>query len=43
MPPRCQMPSILPGSASVFHLRDGKVVEFWDASADAYAFDELLG
>jgi ketosteroid isomerase-like protein len=27
----------------VFHLRDGKVVEFWDASTDQYAFDELIG
>jgi len=29
--------------APVFHLRDGKVAEFWDASADAYAFDQLIG
>jgi uncharacterized protein len=27
----------------VFHLRDGKVVEFWDASTDQYSFDDLLG
>lgn len=27
----------------VTHLRDGKVVEFWDASTDADAFDELIG
>jgi ketosteroid isomerase-like protein len=29
--------------AHVFHLRDGKVTEFWDASTDQYAFDEVLG
>ena len=29
--------------AHVFHMRDGKVVEFWNASADQYAFDELIG
>lgn len=29
--------------AHVFHLRDGKVTEFWDASTDQYATDELLG
>ena len=27
----------------VFHLRDGKVVEFWDSSTDQYAIDELIG
>lgn len=27
----------------VFHLRDGKVVEFWDAFTDQYAIDELIG
>jgi hypothetical protein len=27
----------------VFHLRDGKVVEFWDASTDQYSADELFG
>jgi ketosteroid isomerase-like protein len=27
----------------VFHLRDGKVVEFWDAFTDQYALDELIG
>lgn len=27
----------------VMHLRDGKVVEFWNASTDQYAFDELVG
>ena len=29
--------------AHVFHMRDGKVMEFWNASADQYAFDELIG
>jgi len=29
--------------AHVFHLRAGKVVEFWDASTDQYAGDELFG
>jgi uncharacterized protein len=29
--------------AHVFHLRDGKVVEFWAASTDQYAIDELIG
>ena len=29
--------------AHIFHLRDGKVVEFWNASTDPYAWDELLG
>jgi uncharacterized protein len=29
--------------AHVFHLRDGKVVEFWNASTDAYATDEVIG
>jgi uncharacterized protein len=28
--------------AHIFRLRDGKVVEFWNASTDPYAFDELL-
>jgi uncharacterized protein len=35
--------SIENNEAHVFHLRDGKVVEFWDASTDQYAFDELIG
>jgi hypothetical protein len=25
------------------HLRDGKVVEFWDGSTDQYTLDELIG
>lgn len=29
--------------ADVMHLRDGKVTEFWTASLDPYAFDELIG
>jgi uncharacterized protein len=35
--------SIEVNEAHVFHMRDGKVVEFWDASTDQYAADELLG
>jgi uncharacterized protein len=35
--------SITTNDVHVFHLRDGKVVEFWDASTDPYAFDELIG
>lgn len=29
--------------AQIFRLRDGKVVEFWSAPHDPYAFDELIG
>ncbi len=29
--------------AHIFHLRDGMVTEFWDATTDQYAFDELIG
>jgi ketosteroid isomerase-like protein len=29
--------------AHVFHLRDGMVTEFWDASTDQYSFDEVIG
>jgi hypothetical protein len=29
--------------AHIFHMCDGKVVEFWDASTDGYVFDELIG
>ena len=29
--------------AHVFHLRDGKVTEFWTSSTDMYAFDEVIG
>jgi uncharacterized protein len=30
-------------AAHVFHMRDGKVAEYWDATTDQYAFDELIG
>ena len=29
--------------AHVFHLHDGKVVDFWKAPTDQYAADELIG
>lgn len=29
--------------AHIFRLRDGQVVEFWNATTNTYAFDELLG
>jgi len=29
--------------AHIFRLRDGQVVEFWNASTDPYAYDELFG
>jgi ketosteroid isomerase-like protein len=35
--------SVKINEAHVFHLRDGKVVEFWNSSFDPYAFDELIG
>ena len=35
--------SITINEAHVFHLREGKVVEFWDATTDQYALDELIG
>jgi uncharacterized protein len=35
--------SITVNDAHVFHLRDGKVVEFWTASTDQYAVDEVIG
>jgi ketosteroid isomerase-like protein len=35
--------SIEVNEAQVFHLRDGKVVEWWTASTDQYAFDEFIG
>ena len=35
--------SITDNDAHVFHMRDGKMVEFWTASTDQYAFDELFG
>ena len=35
--------TITVNEAHVFHLNDGKVVEFWDATTDQYALDELIG
>jgi len=35
--------SIRVNDVHVFHLRDGKAVEFWTASTDQYAVDELIG
>jgi len=35
--------SVEVNEAHVFHVRDGKVAEFWNASTDMYAFDEFLG
>ena len=35
--------SVKVNDAHIFHLRDGKVVEFWNASTDPYAYDELFG
>ncbi len=35
--------SVTINEVHVFHLRDGKVTEFWDASTDAYAMDDLIG
>jgi ketosteroid isomerase-like protein len=35
--------SIEVNEAHVFHLRDGKVAEFWTATTGQYAFDELIG
>jgi len=29
--------------AHIFNLRDGVVTEFWDASTNQYAFDEVIG
>ena len=34
--------SIEINEAHVFHLRDGKATEFWNASTDPYIFDELI-
>jgi hypothetical protein len=30
-------------SVQVFRLQDGMVTEFWEATNDQYAIDELLG
>jgi uncharacterized protein len=35
--------SIRSYNSHIFHFRDGMVTEFWDASTDQYAFDELIG
>jgi ketosteroid isomerase-like protein len=35
--------SVRINEAHIYHLRDGKVTEFWDASTDEYALDELIG
>ncbi|MGO9781449.1 MAG: nuclear transport factor 2 family protein [Streptosporangiaceae bacterium] len=35
--------SMTVNDADVMHLRDGKVTEFWTASTDVYAFDEVIG
>jgi uncharacterized protein len=35
--------SLTINEAHIYHLRDGKVTEFWDGSTDQYAFDELIG
>lgn len=29
-------------SADVMHIRDGRVIEFWDNPTDRYGWDELL-
>jgi len=35
--------TVTTNDAHVYHLRDGKVTEFWDASTDQYGFDEVIG
>ncbi len=35
--------SVTINEAHIYHLRDGRVTEFWDGSTDQYAFDELIG
>jgi uncharacterized protein len=35
--------SVTINEAHIYHLRDGRVMEFWDGSTDQYAFDELIG
>ncbi|HEY1627362.1 MAG TPA: nuclear transport factor 2 family protein [Streptosporangiaceae bacterium] len=35
--------SMTVNDAHVFHLRDGKVTEFWTASTNQYAVDEVIG
>ncbi len=35
--------SVQATDAHIFRLRDGQVMEFWNASTDPYAYDELFG
>ena len=35
--------SVTVNDAHIYRLRDGVVVEFWHASTNSYAYDELLG
>jgi ketosteroid isomerase-like protein len=35
--------SVQATDAHIFRLNDGQVVEFWNATTDPYAYDELLG
>jgi uncharacterized protein len=35
--------SITTKNAHVFHLRDGRVTQFWDVSTDQYSTDEIIG
>ena len=35
--------SVQVNEAHVFHMRDGQVVAFWNASTDMYAYDEVIG
>ena len=35
--------SVTINEAHVFHLRDGRVTEFWDATTDEAAFNDLIG
>jgi uncharacterized protein len=35
--------SVTVNDAHIFHMRDGKVMEVWNASTGPYACDELIG
>jgi ketosteroid isomerase-like protein len=35
--------SLTTKNAHIFGMRDGRVTEFWDATTDEYALDELIG
>jgi uncharacterized protein len=35
--------SVQVNAAQVFHMRDGRVAEFWSLAADPNAFDEIIG